>query len=179
MEDQLFFARNVSRLGTMPPDQFWQLLVRLAKPKLVEIFGSQLQRQGQGSCAVAQARGRASLGCFLAQAPRLVLRCTAGRPRIRMCFRSGPHDFDVPVTDIRLFHADYVTPDARLVRRIGGSLESSDTALLGVGLTRAFRKTAAEPAMHWLQVNNIHLADGPYWPSAGNERVVHTAGREC
>jgi hypothetical protein len=52
------------------------------------------------------------------------------------------------------------------VAQVAEQLYASKSTILGVGLTRAFRKTASEPAMHWLQINNIHLAANPYWQLA-------------
>ncbi len=163
VEDHLFYPHNAAPLDDMAPHEFWQLLTRLARERLVEIFGPQLHRRGRGSCAVEVGNGIASLGCFVADSPRLVLQETNGRDRIRMRFQSGSYEFDVPVTDIRLYGSDHVTPDREIVRRAAERLEFTSSVVLSVGLTRPFKKTAAEPALHWLQVNNIHFADDPNW----------------
>jgi four helix bundle suffix protein len=163
VEDHLFYPHNAAPCDDMAPPEFWRLLTKLAKPKLVEIFGPELHRRGRGSCAVELGHGIASLGCFVADNPRLILQEANGRHRIRMRFQSGSHEFDVPVTDIRLYGSDHVTPDRAIVSRTAERLESTASVVLSVGLTRPFKKTAAEPALHWLQVNNIHFAEDPVW----------------
>jgi hypothetical protein len=67
------------------------------------------------------------------------------------------------VTDIRLYGADHVTPDAAIVQRVAERLQGAPEVILGVGLTRAFRGADDEPAMHWLQVNNLHFPNDPVW----------------
>jgi hypothetical protein len=39
----------------------------------------------------------------------------------------------------------------------------SNGVIFGVGLTRPFAEREDAPAVHWLQVNNIHLRNDPYW----------------
>jgi hypothetical protein len=165
-EDYLFHQSEVKCLGDMPARQFWELLQTLAKPTLQEIFGKDLLPRGQHSCAVDVGRGVASLGCLVApRRPRLLLerRDPLSRGRIRIQFRSGRRDFELSVPDIRLYGADHVTPDADLVQRIAQRLESAQPVILGVGLTRPFQVEPSQPALHWLQVNNLHFEDDPVW----------------
>ena len=56
-----------------------------------------------------------------------------------------------------------MTPDAAAVERVAERLQSSTDVILSVGLTRAFKGNPDEPALHWLQVNNLHFADDPCW----------------
>jgi len=35
--------------------------------------------------------------------------------------------------------------------------------IVSVGVTRAFAVHEGEPALHWLQINNLHLEDDPAW----------------
>jgi hypothetical protein len=165
-EDYLFHQSEARGLGDMPADEFWALLSKLARPKLGEIFGKDLLPRGPRSYAVDVGRGVASLGCFVTpDRPQLALqhRDALSRDRIRIQFRSGRHEFDLGVTDIRLYAADHVTPDAALVQRVAQRLQTAPVVILSVGLTRAFRSTPEEPALHWLQVNNLHLPDDPVW----------------
>ena len=50
LEDRQFVVENASRQGEMDANGFWQLLTRLAKPRLVEIFSKDLERRGRSSC---------------------------------------------------------------------------------------------------------------------------------
>jgi len=72
-------------------------------------------------------------------------------------------DLDLSVTDIRLFAGDQFTPDAKRLAWMEERLQTTRTAILGVGLTRPFSGSRDQPPLHWLQVNNIHLADEPLW----------------
>ena len=166
LEDYLFHQSEARVVGEMPASEFWDLLRRLAKPKLVEIFGRDLVPRGSHSYAVDVGRGLASLGCFVPPTrPRLVLqqRDETSRGRIRLEFQSGPYQFELSVTDIRLYRDDHVTPDAAVVQRVAERLQNGPDLVLSVGLTRPFHATPDEPALHWLQVNNLHFADDPCW----------------
>lgn len=173
-EDHLFSSTGVSRLPDMNPHEFWRQLSRVAKPKLKEIFGEDLQPVGR-SCAVEQRKGMASLGCLRTQRPVLCVRNSAGQPRIRMILHSGSYEFNVPVTDIRLFRADHVTPNPHIVMRTADRLGSAEEVVLSVGLGRRFKRTSTEPARHWLQVNNIHFADDPCWQLCGEFSLNSTS----
>lgn len=165
-EDCLFHRSEVRALGDMPADEFWQRLQSLAKTKLGAIFGERLLPRGRCSYAVDAGQGSASLGCYLTTAhPRLFIerRGPSSRGRIRIAFTSGSYGFELSVTDIRLYGEDHVTPDAKIVERTAERLQADPLAILGVGLTRAFRGEPDEPALHWLQVNNIHFQDEPCW----------------
>lgn len=165
-EDYLFRQSEARWMGDMPASEFWEWLARLAKPKLGQIFGRDLQPRGPCSYAVDVGRGTASLGCFLVES-RLRLRWqrrdAQGRGRLRVEFRSGERQFELSVTDIRLYRDDHVTPDPVVIERISRRLDAEPDVILGVGLTRAFRGRPGDPALHWLQVNNIHFADEPSW----------------
>ena len=165
-EDYLFHRSEARSIGDMPADEFWELLRKLAKSKLGEIFGWDLSPRGPRSYAVDEGRGVASLGCYIPPTrPRLLLqqRDPLSRGRIRIQFESGQYEFDLGVTDVRLYRDDHVTPNPDMVQRVAGRLEDGPQVILSVGLTRAFRGAPDEPALHWLQVNNIHLADDPCW----------------
>ena len=163
VEDTLFRAGEAKWLYDMPSQEFWQLLNSVSYSRLIEIFGPELERIGKRGCAMPAYQGKASLGCLRSQSPRLQLIKRDQQQRLRMTFRSGQYDFDVPVTDIRLFGADHVTPNRDLISRTARRLAGGTETLLSVGLGRRFKKTSAEPARHWLQVNNIHFADHPCW----------------
>jgi hypothetical protein len=165
-EDYLFHRSEAKSTGEMPADEFWELLGKLAKRKLGEIFGPDLLPRGPQSYAVEEGQGIASLGCYIPPSrPQLLLqrRDPLSSGRIRLQFQSGQYEFDLGVTDIRLYRDDHVTPDPDAVQCVAGRLEQGPDVILGVGLTRAFRGAPNEPALHWLQVNNIHFEDDPCW----------------
>jgi hypothetical protein len=97
--------------------------------------------------------------------PRLLIqrRDPLSGGRIRLQFTSGQYEFELGVTDIRLYGPDHVTPDAEVVQRVADRLQAAPSVILGVGLTRPFRGESDEAARHWLQVNNLHFEDDPCW----------------
>jgi hypothetical protein len=50
-----------------------------------------------------------------------------------------------------------------VVRDVAARLQRGVDLILSVGLARAWRRDEGEPYRHWLQVNNLHLADDPLW----------------
>ncbi|NLX98974.1 MAG: hypothetical protein GXY83_22745 [Rhodopirellula sp.] len=165
-EDYLFHAGDARVLGDMPAREFWALLQGFAKRKLGEIFGKDLLPCGLHCCAVDEGRGIASLGCFVpSDRPRLCFQRhdPSSRGRIRIGFTSGAYDFELAVTDIRLYGEDHVTPNPEAMQRAAYRLQTAPGVILGVGLTRPFKGEADEPARHWLQVNNLHFEDDPCW----------------
>ena len=157
IEDRQFDASAARSLEFVPQDQFWQLLTELAADSLAEIFGRDLQPIGAASCGVLEFHGLRSLGCYWANRPALHLQSTAEAPRIRFGFDEDSRRYSVPVTDIRLYGEDHVTPDAAAVERLSHSLADHHRVLVSVGLSRAYKSTDQHPAVHWLQINNIHL----------------------
>jgi hypothetical protein len=162
VEDQWFDAAHLKHIGDMPADEFWTLLERIGQEKLGAIFGPDLEHIGS-TCVVAETHGLRSLGCYWANAGRLSLDDTRERRRIRFCWQAGEHRFQVPVTDIRLYEADHITPCEAQVRRLDDRLAALPRVLVSVGLSRPYRKTANEPARHWLQINNFHFEQNPCW----------------
>ena len=75
----------------------------------------------------------------------------------------GYFQLDLGVTDIRLYGADHVTPDTKIVRRVVKRLQGGSETILSVGLTRAYASSPDFNPVHWLQVNNVHLKDDPLW----------------
>lgn len=160
VEDQLFDAAAARHVGDMPDHEFWTLLERSAQEKLGAIFGPDLERVGS-SCAVPETYGLRSLGCYWASSARLFLEDRPSGRKIRFAFHSGEYAFNVPVTDIRLYAADHVTPSEETVEEVAAKIAPLPRVLVSVGLCRPFRKSTGEPARHWLQVNNIHLPKEP------------------
>ncbi len=164
VEDHIFSAHRVSIRGRATPQQFWQLLRYVCKPTLKDIFGDELRRIGGSGCGTDEGCGQASLGCVSPTAnPQIYIKERSGRrPQIRMRFTDGEMTPDVSVTDIRLYEADYVTPDVAMVDRMKQAIAKSGEVILSVGLTRAWAPSD-DPPVHWVQVNNIHLVERPTW----------------
>lgn len=157
IEDRQFEAAAARRLQSLPYPQFWQLLTALANDRLAEIFGRDLQPIGAASCGVLEFHGLRSLGCYWANRPSIHLQTTADHTGIRFSFDEDSRRYSIPVTDIRLYGEDHVTPDGPAVQRLSQALANDTRTLVSVGLSRAYKSTDEHPAVHWLQVNNIHL----------------------
>lgn len=168
VEDCVFVQARAKFRKSLPGEEFWDLLARVSKTSLREIFGDELRRVGPSSCGTDVGQGKASLGCLRPQRPpRLcyVPKGPSGKPRIRIGICDGQLDVSLPVTDIRLYEDDHITPDREMIEEIASRLERSEPVILSVGLTRAFassRESSRAP-LHWLQVNNIHLHSDPTW----------------
>jgi hypothetical protein len=169
IEDVLFSPGRARRQRDVPAEQFWQRLQAVAKPTLRELFGPDLRPREYHHLAVDEGRGPCSLGCLrLQQPPRLTLEPRQGKDRIRLWLRSKTYEFDLGVTDLRLYAADHATPDRAAVERIAAKLANADyergAVIVCVGLTRAHADWfSGKVPLHWLQVNNFHFADEPYW----------------
>lgn len=162
VEDRWFEVQNVRHVGDLPRDEFRVLLERVAHEKLGTIFGPDLERVG-ATCAVNETHGLRSLGCYWVHGGRLFLDASPARRRIHCSWQSGDYHFTVPVTDVRLFGKDHVTPSDVTVDRVAAQIAAEPRVLVSVGLSRPYRKSAADPARHWLQINNFHLLDSPDW----------------
>lgn len=160
VEDYAFEPVHARLLRVAEPAQFWALLQRTALPSLAEIFGAGLTAHGPG-CVVAKGEGSASLGCLVPSAhPRLYI-SDAGK--IRMVVADGQFHANLSVSDIRLYEADQQTPARPIVESAAQRIHSGVEVLLSVGLGRPYRAAGDDVERHWLQVNNIHLADDPAW----------------
>jgi hypothetical protein len=160
VEDYLFDPSRAARLGPGGPENFWKVLTKAAQPRLRDIFGPALAPRGR-TCAVDVGAGTASLGCLWpSEVPSLYLD-PAGRPRLRVS--DGELAPDLPVTDLRLFEADQVTVRGPAVEYLAERIRDGAAVLLSVGLTRPWRKPDDAVERHWLQINNVHLAENPTW----------------
>ena len=162
VEDQEFQAHQARHSDDMPQRDFWNLLTNSAHDKLGTIFGPDLHPAGQ-SCAVTETNGLRSLGNYWAANGRLFCNESHNRRRIQFQFTSGEYHFTVPVTDIRLFATDHITPDPNKIQLLAQRIAAQPQTLVSVGLSRAYRKSPNQPARHWLQINNFHLPDNPCW----------------
>ena len=163
-EDWRFERAQARRSGYVPADKFWDLLSKVAQPNLTAIFGPALKSHGQG-LVVAPGSGQASLGCLRPSVrPQLIL-SPEGKVRTVFTFPKNNRTLDLAVTDLRLY--DYkdgrYTPKAGVIAQVAQRIEHGVDLILSVGLGRAYAPLEGGPAQHWLQVNNLHLADDPAW----------------
>ncbi len=161
VEDQRFEPKRARRLRTLEALAFWRLLRDAAQSSLASIFGPELRPAGRAAAALPAGHGIASLGCLIpAMPPRLALD-SAGK--LRCTLSDGALTANVSVTDLRLYEDDYTSVRRDAVERVATRLAAGVPAILSVGLTRPFQKPEGGEALHWLQVNNVHLEDEPLW----------------
>jgi len=80
--------------------------------------------------------------------------------KIRIQFFIDEEWTNLSVTDIRLFRDDFVTPDEEKVKHVAKRITQEakyGRVVLGLGLTRPFAEFVGGEAVHWVQVNGIHL----------------------
>ena len=162
VEDQWFDVNAARHVADMPEQEFWDLIETRATRKLGSIFGSDLQLLGS-TCVVLETYGLRSLGCYWAIDGCLFCDDEPSHRRVRFPFQSGAYAFTVPVTDLRLYGDDHVTPCKETIDRLAAQIAMMPRVLVGVGLSRPYRRSADEPSRHWLQVNNFHLPEHPCW----------------
>jgi len=165
VEDWEFKPQRAQMISPVDPPKFRELLESAAKDSLRELFGEGIHPVGRsGAWGTEPGNGDASLGCLrVAGGVRLYLKSRQGRTtQIRIAFRQDGGEFDLGVTDIRLYADDRVTPNTPLLPDVA-KRAADGGVILSVGLSRAFTSSPEFPPMHWLQVNNIHLRDDPCW----------------
>ena len=161
-EDQRFEAWHSRRLRYAAPAELWEAIQKCARPSFGAIFGPALRPQGR-TCAVDLGQGTASLGCLnVKERPQLVVETYGTKRNLRMRVWDGALGGNLAVTDLRLFEDDHATPRTSLVDDMNRRIAAGVELILAVGLTRPFAPDGVT-AYHWLQVNNLHLADNPDW----------------
>jgi len=164
IEDYIFKESRAKLQGMLDPCAFWTLLTKISRTTLQSIFGSELRHLGGGAYGTSKNEGAASLGCLVpAEKPVLCVREKSGKPQIRMKFADGTIKADARVTDIRLYAADHVTPEAERVAKLRTRIVASECVIMSVGLTREWASSPDREPVHWLQVNNLHLKENPVW----------------
>jgi len=161
VEDWRFDRKKACRMRGMAHAEFWNRLEDTVQATLTGIFGGDLRRCGDTYAADVK-RGQASLGCLAPVEPPLLVVNESGKIRLRV-LQDG-HNAWLPVTDMRLYAYanDQFVPREDAVRRLAETLRGGTRVILGVGLTRPMFG-GGNVRRHWLQVNNIHLADNPAW----------------
>jgi hypothetical protein len=165
IEDYLFEPRHARRVADLSAAEFWHRLVAASAASLGDVFGEELKMRGAGRCGVDEGKGTVSLGCIKpSRRPSLRVQSRpGGGDQIRMHLNDGRFDVDVPVTDIRLYGADHVTPAVERVEKLDARLQGGITVVLAVGLSRPYASSPSLPPVHWLQINGVHLEDNPVW----------------
>jgi len=164
-EDRRFKRSSLKQVRRVDSEEFWSLLNSVASPSLKAIFGNDLAcyestRWGK-TCTMDAGEGRASLGCLIPGGrPELKLMVDEydGREKIRMKVSDSELSLSLPVTDARLYTLPEWEVNPGAVAMVARRLAACPRSILSVGLTRQLHGDK-----HWLQVNNIHVADDPIW----------------
>jgi hypothetical protein len=160
VEDYEFRWYEAQRVTVESPDGFWKLLEGVAQQRLTEIFGGDLQQNGNG-CTLPLGHGAGSLGCLIpADRPQLY---KDGYGGIRLRFTDGEFRVAPSVTDLRLYNSDHKTIKSALVEDVQRRINAGVRIILSVGVGRPWKRSEDAQEHHWLQVNGIHLADNPVW----------------
>lgn len=160
VEDHEFSPAQARHCGGMAGRQFWEMVRICAGTSLVEMLG-ELEPDGRAGYSLEEGGGRASLGCLVpAGRPELYIN-RHGKTRLRVS--DGDLVAELSVTDIRLVEADHQTPRREAVERMQSLVAAGWEIIVGVGLTRPFRKDDQGEARHWLQANNIFVRADPLW----------------
>ncbi len=162
IEDRRFHP-ELAKVVDIAPQQLWQAtLDEVAEERLVDIFGPELQVQQSHygrppTAAVPERRGLRSLGCYWAHQPCITIQHFGGKVRVRFRFVENNLEYEVPVTDLRCYQADHVTPCESTVAEWQAMMAQRTSVLTSVGLSRPYRYYEDRQPMHWLQINNVHL----------------------
>ncbi len=160
LEDHRFDPAETRWLSDDDPDEFWEVLDRIAQENLTDIFGAELELWDE-SGTVDIGEGKASLGCLKPE--RQPWMYVDHRGTVRLVLDYLMPSVDLSVTDLRLYEKDGRTPRRDLVQSVQSRLGSGVETILSVGLTRPWQKRGDDAERHWLQLNNIHLRDDPLW----------------
>lgn len=161
LEDHTYQQATKLRLGKSSP--FYTLLTEVAANDLQAIFGPGLVMHNSGAY-LAPGTGNASLGCLIPASPPTLFCTTYGaKTKLRIAVNTYFGDgnavtLDFSVTDIRMYLPDFTTPDASLVSGFNNRMRS-ENLVMGVGVGYPYQTNQTAQAVHWLQVNALHLSD--------------------
>lgn len=156
VEDYRCSLEELRPLRRLNGTEYLDLLERVARDALEDIFGEEIYRPRRWKYAVDPGRGAASLGVLRVEQPphfeidryrKVSARLNDLQPQAY-----------ATVTDVRFFEADQKTVREDRVDDVNRRLASGVEAFLMMGLSRA---VGAPGNLHWLQVNGICLADRP------------------
>jgi hypothetical protein len=152
VEDAEF--RRAAHCRTLSAEELWERMEVVAKESLFDLFGQELEFDGRRA-TVRLGGGQASLGILRpCEAPLLSI---TDDDKLRVQVRMSDRPLDLPLTDLRHYSFDLVTPRRELAEATRARLGGGEPALLAVGLTRPYSPGEGQPERHWLQVNNIHF----------------------
>ena len=140
IEDWEFKPQRAKLISQVEGPKFRELLEAAATDSVRELFGDGMHPVGRGGAwGTEPGHGDASLGCLRVSAGmRLYLKPRQGRTtQIRIAFRQDDGEFDLGVTDIRLYADDRLTPNTQLLPDVAKRI-SEGGVILSVGLTRVF-----------------------------------------
>lgn len=163
LEDHFFNQAQACLVRREDGETFWNRLFERAATSLGSIFGSDLTIESPRA-TVSPNHGTASLGCLMpVRKPRLCVETMCGKEALRLRLREDDHFLNLSVTDLRLYQPDQTSLRMPQITDVARRIERGVPLVLGVGLTRLFRKDEKSEPKHYLQVNNIHLEDNPVW----------------
>jgi len=164
-EDHFFHPAKARYISHCRADEFWKFIENSALDSFRAIFGDQLKDIGTHSSGFEENKGERSLGClFPARKPKLYVKEREGKhPQVRATVRDADREYDLGVTDIRLYGPDHVTPDLDVIDEVARRMRKGILCYLSVGVTRLFSPSPEMTPMHWVQVNNFHLFDDSAW----------------
>ncbi|MEO0078877.1 MAG: hypothetical protein ABIK86_07775 [candidate division WOR-3 bacterium] len=149
-EDCVFEPRQVRVIRAVPPEEFWKLISDSACKSFSDIFGDDIYHYWGQSWVTRAGAGKASLG-FLR--PERLEPLVLSERGVRLRFAGGGW-CEAAVNDLR-FHAASQAVVKRLVNAANRRIDAGEEVILGLGLTRLWRKR------HWLQVNGIFFRTSP------------------
>ena len=76
--------------------------------------------------------------------------------RLKLVWREDDQELSVGVANICFYEADHRSLHRDRVAQAQAWLANSAYVLLSLGLSRPYRRSENDQALHWLQVNNIH-----------------------
>lgn len=159
LEDREFAEGSVQVIDRLPEPQFWRDVEGMSFADVQAGFGEALERHSNGF-AVSLGQGSVSLACIAPEDRPILVVNDYGSLRCRFDLDDG--FVDLSVTDIRLCESDQKTIKEDLVKALNGRITAGTQIVLALGLARPWQKPGDTEKRHWLQVNNIYLADGPF-----------------
>ena len=159
VEDHIVPIERIRAIEKMAPDEFWQLMDENSSSELVDLFGDDLHKTGNGATVDAGC-GIASLGCLI---PGRGTSIIIDGKKVRLSLFWIDSYLNPSVTDVRLYEEDNRTPSMERTQWVQSKLRKGATIILAMGLARAWSRDGEAQKRHWLQVNGIHFKDDPIW----------------